>query len=317
MSFNEKKKSTDGTTSVNAYNPSNKFVTRCFVEATLSKWCGYSVRINNLDKYQLAFIHKSVYRKNIAPPDDVVAEYLSKTSTSVVPSPPPIPIGTYRGPSVSVVFTDTYEASEWSGDGWIGAVVGQYIKNRFPNQSEGFYTKMKSHVVCKDGLSKISRHLGFGDYALLSCEAEQLLTRENPSLLEDMFEAFCDAIIEDQGVGMLRVVVKNLIESGVIDFRPAIINDSNYKDVLKRVCREQGWTHPKYIDLGDNGLMGAKREYSVAIEKIPESGLRPRTAYDMQNKPLECVALGSGSTKKKAQQAAALNALKLLESIKV
>lgn len=313
---NEKKKSSDGNSTsspIEAYNPSNRFVTRQFIEATLSKWCGYSVRINNLEKYQLAFVHKSVYRKNIAPPDTVVQEYMTKNSLTTTNVLPP-PLGTYRGPGVAVVFTDTYEASEFSGDGWINAVVGQYVKNRFPNQSEGFYHKMKAHVVCKDGLSKISRHLGFGDYALLSCEAEQLLTRENPSLLEDMFEAFCDAIVEDQGVGMLRVIVKNIIESGIIDFRPAIINDSNYKDVFKRVCRDNGWVHPQYIDLGDNGLMGAKREYSVGIEVIPEAGLRARTAFDVKNRPVECMSLGTGATKKKAQQSAALNALKLLET---
>lgn len=303
------------------YNPSNRLLTRPFVEQTLSKLCGYSVRIGDLDKYQLAFVHKSVYRKDISPPDQVVRDYLAQTRSTHIPTPAPIPIGTYRdsgvhGHSKPLVFTDTYEAMEFSGDGWANAVVGQYVKRRFPNQSEGFYSKLKSHVVCKDGLSRISRHLGFGDYALLSLDAEQLLTRDNPSLLEDMFEAFCDAIVEDLGVGMLSVVLKNLIES-CIDFRSVIINDSNYKDVFKRMCKERGWPHPKYVDLGDNGLIGAKREYNVGIEFIPEaasSGIRRRSAFNTQNQQIECISVGSGATKKKAQQSAALNAIRYMES---
>jgi dsRNA-specific ribonuclease len=304
------------------YNPSNQLLTRQFVEQTLSRLCGYTVRIGSLDKYQLAFVHKSVYRKDIAPPPQVISDYLKQTSQNSVPLNPPPPIGTFRRfdetstKSHPLIFTDTYEAMEFVGDGWVNAVVGQYVKRRFPCQSEGFYSKMKSHVICKDGLSKISRHLGFGAYALLSPEAEQLLTRNNPSLLEDMFEAFCDAVFEDQGIGMLQTIMKNLIEC-VIDFRAVIINDSNYKDVFKRSCKELGWSHPKYIDLGDNGLIGAKREYSVGIELIPEAierGIRGRTTFDQSNKEIECMALGSGITKKKAQQAAALNALRHLET---
>ncbi len=329
-----------------AYNPSNILLTRHFIEQTLSKLCGYTVKIGSLQKYQLAFVHKSVYRKDIAPPDSVIKDYLEVTQQTHVPLYPPPPIGTFRlsgaagasasvgasgasGASASVgaaddakslplIFTDTYETMEFVGDGWVNAVVGQYVKRRFPNQSEGFYSKMKSHVICKDGLSKISRHLGFGAYALLSPEAEQLLTRNNPSLLEDMFEAFCDAIFEDQGIGMLQTVMKNLIEC-VIDFRAVIINDSNYKDVFKRACKELGWSHPKYIDLGDNGLSGSKREYSVGIELLPEAienGIRGRTTFNQSNQEIQCLALGSGITKKKAQQSAALNALRLIECAK-
>lgn len=303
------------------YNPSNKMITRQFIEKTLSNLCGYSVKIGNLEKYQLAFVHKSVYRKNIAPPDKVIQDYLKATNSTAVPDNPPLPIGTFRPDesgfkSRPLVFTDTYETMEFCGDGWIGAVVGQYIKHRFPCQSEGFYSKLKSHIVCKDGLSKVSRHLGFGEYALISSETEQLIGRNNLSLLEDIFEAFCDALVEDLGVGLLRVVIKNLIES-VIDFRDAIINDSNFKDVFKRVCKHQGWSLPQYVDLGDNGLIGTKKEYSVGILMIPDLtsvGVRSRSAINSDNKPVDCVAIGSGATKKKAQQSAALNAMRHIET---
>lgn len=279
----------------------------------------YGIRIGDLNKYQLAFVHKSVYMKDISPPVDVVQTFLEQSGLNVVPNPPPVPIATFRSDpagsnplkSKPLIFTDTYEAMEFSGDGWVGAVVGQYVKNRFPRQSEGFYTRMKHLVVCKDGLSKISQFLGFEHYALLSDSAEQLLTRTNPSLLEDIFEAFCDAIVEDQGVGMLRVVIKNLTEA-VIDFRLAIINDTNFKDVYKRCCRENDWPTPVYIDLGDNGLIGSKKEYCVGIryhDKAAQAGIRPKQTITPQHQPVECISIGSGATKKKAQQAAALNAM--------
>jgi len=303
------------------YNPNNRLLTREFVEKTLSKLCGYGIRIGSLELYQLAFVHKSVYRKDISPPLSVVEDYLKRSGLDRVPDNPPLPIATFRGGGSSptksrpVIFTDNYEAIEFVGDGWIGAVIGQYVKSRFPQQSEGFYHNLKKYIVCKDGLSTLSGRLGFGDYALLSPQAEDLLTRNNPGLLEDMFEAFCCSLVEDLGVGVLRVIVKNLIES-TVDFRDAIINDTNYKDILKRICRENGWSFPVYIELGDNGKIGAKKEYSVGIKMVPEAsalGIRGKMGFTLKGEVCDLWSTGSGPVKKKAQQSAAFNALKCLE----
>jgi dsRNA-specific ribonuclease len=313
-----------------SYNPSNRLLNREFIEGVLSRLCGYGIRIGSLEPYQLAFVHKSVYRKDISPPIPVVEQYLKRTKQKHVPSHPEPPVGTFRpapdcleraAHSKSLIFTDTYEAMEFAGDGWINCIIGQYVKSRFPRQSEGFYTKLKQHVVSKTGLdgmhglSKIGAYLGFGEYALLSPRAEEIMTRQNPSLLEDIFEAFCCAVMEDLGVGVLRVVVKNVIEA-TIDFRSAIINDTNYKDVLKRLCKENGWSNPGYVDLGDNGKSGAKREYSVGVLMIPgvaNVGVKSRSGFDTKAQLRDLWATGSATTKKKAQQNAAYNALKCLE----
>lgn len=303
------------------FNPNNKLLTRENIESILSKLCGYGVRIGSLETYQLAFVHKSVYRKDISPPIVVVEEFMRKTGLSVVPPNPPLPIATFRTSTASttksapVIFTNTYEAFEFVGDGWINAVIGQYVKSRFPDQSEAFYHNLKKFVVCKDGLARLSARLQFGQYILLSPQAEELLTRSNPSLLEDVFEAFCCAVVEDLGVSVLRVIVKNLIES-TIDFRDAIINDDNYKDILKRVCRENGWSNTaQYVDLCDNGKIGAQKEYSVGIRLIPEAsacGVKGKTGF-IGSEQVMLWATGTGPIKKKAQQAAAYNALKSLE----
>jgi dsRNA-specific ribonuclease len=299
------------------YNPSNRLLTREFVEKVLSQLCGYGLVIGSLDTYQIAFVHKSVYRKDIAPPASVVSEYLQKTGLVSVPATATLepPLGTFRRGGEPVLFTQTYETMEFVGDGWIGAIIGEYVFNRFPDQSEKFYHNLKQHIVCKDGLSKLSASLGFGEYALLSPQAEELLTRKNPTLLEDIFEAFCCAVVTDLGVDVLRIIVKNLIES-TIDFREAIINDNNYKDVLKRVCREHGWSSAiVYVDLGNNNKVGAKKEYSVGIKLIPEAlaaGVNGKTGF-VDKDAVTFWATGTGPVKKKAQQAAAFNALKALD----
>ena len=311
-----------------SYNPSNRLLSRSFIEGVLSKLCGYGILIGSLEPYQLAFVHKSVYRKDISPPLPVVEQYLKRTGQTHVPAQPDPPVGTYRPTGIDtpakskpLVYTDTYEAMEFAGDGWINCIIGQYVKSRYPRQSEGFYTKLKQHVVSKTGLdgmhglSKIGAHLGFGEYALISPRAEEIMTRQNPSLLEDIVEAFCCAVMEDLGIGVLRVVIKNVIEA-TIDFRSAIINDTNYKDVLKRMCKENGWPNPEYVDLGDNGMTGAKREYSVGVLMLPqltEIGVKSRTGFDSKAHSRDLWSASCATTKKKAQQNAAYNALKSLE----
>lgn len=308
---------------IECYNPTNRLLTREFIERVLSKLCGYGVKIGNLETYQTAFVHKSCYKKNLAPPVEAVEKYLLSTNQDKVPTIPPLPIGTYKYNikssnkmrSLPVIFTENYEANEFVGDGWIGAVIGQYVRSRFPQQSEKFYHELKKYIVCKDGLSVLSAQLGLGDYALLSIEAEELLTRKNPSLLEDIFESLCCSIVDDLGLGVLRVVVKNLIESG-IDFRSAIINDTNYKDILKRLCRENNWVNPEYIELGDNGKFGAKKEFTIGIPIIQEAiaaGVRSKTGYTPNSVKCDLWSTGTGPTKKKAEMDASYNALKCLE----
>lgn len=298
------------------FNPNNQLVTREFVESTLSRMCGYGVKIGNLALYQQCFVHKSVYRKDISPPASVVEEYLRRTRQECVPDAPGLPLGTWRRGGEPVVFTETYEDIEFVGDGWIGAVIGQYARNRFPQQSEEFYHNIKKHIVSKDGLSRLSGSLGFGAYALLSPQAEDLLSRANPSLLEDMFEAFCCAVVDDLGVGVLKVAIKNLIESS-IDLRDVIINEDNYKDVLKRLCRENAWAAPAYLDMGDNGRMGDQKEYSSGVVMIPDVaalGVKVRNGFDVERGAMcDLWSIGTGITKKKAQMSAAFNALKCLE----
>lgn len=300
-----------------AYNPTNKLITSQFIEGVISALCGYTVRIGNLSRYQLAFVHKSVYQKDIAPHQEVVDKYLQITNSQFIPNPPPVPIATFRpsdnNPNISrpLVFTDTYEAMEFSGDGWVNAIIGQYVTSRFPGQSESFYHRMKSFVVCKDGLSKIGMELGFGEYALVSQDFESLISRKNPSLIEDIVEAFCEAVVQDLGIGMLRVMLKNLIEK-TVDFRTAIINDTNYKDVFKRKCKELEWSKPVYVDLGDNGMVGTKKEFTIGIKHDPSYPHRSKTAYDAKGNCHECLAIGNGPTKKKAEQSAALNAISVL-----
>lgn len=167
-----------------------------------------------------------------------------------------------------MIFTQDYEQIEFVGDGWIGSIVGDYLYALFPRQDEGFYTQLKQRIVCTGGLASISQYIGFDKYILLSTRNEQLCGRNNPTNLEDVFEAFCAAIKQDLGIQMLTLFLKNAIESAM-DFEYFITNNTNYKDTLMRFFQSNGWKQPVYPDIKTEGVK-PNRIYFVGVEWFPE-----------------------------------------------
>lgn len=287
------------------YNPNNRLLDRTFVESTIGKFCGTHICIYDLRKYQLAFVHKSVKKRDISPPTDIVLAELAKAKAYNQPIEPILQkYGTWNN-GEPVIFSQDYEQIEFVGDGWIGSIVGDYLYSLFPRQGEGFYTKLKQNIVCKSGLASLSQHIGFDKYILLSTRNEQRYGRNNKSYLEDAFEAFCAAIKQDLGIQMLTLFVKNVVESAM-DFEYFITNDTNYKDTLMRFFQSNGWAQPKYPDIKEEGTMHNK-VYTVGVEWFDE----------FDNIGLPCVtingwkycSIGVNKCKKEAQKQAAKNTL--------
>lgn len=283
------------------WNPNNVLLDRTFVESIIEKFCGASVRIYDLRKYQLAFVHKSVKKRDISPHTDEVLDEIAKAKAYGKPIEPILnKYGTWNN-GEPVVFTQDYEQIEFVGDGWIGSIVGDYLYSLFPRQGEGFYTKLKQNIVCKSGLAALSTHLGFDKYLLLSTRNEQRYGRDNQSYLEDVFEAFCGAIKQDLGIPMLILFLKNAIESAM-DFEYFITTDTNFKDTLMRFFQSNGWPQPKYPDIKEIGTMHNKIYFSGVewLDVFDEIGIQP--VYENGTKYL---AIASNKAKKEAQKEAA------------
>jgi ribonuclease-3 len=212
----------------------------------------------------------------------------------------------------SVVFTQTYESLEFVGDGWIGAIVGDYLYHRFPRQNEGFLTKLKQNIVCKDGLAGLARYIGFDKFILLSTRNEENYGRMNLSYLEDVFEAFCAAIKQDLGKQVLDLFIKNIIEAS-IDFERIITVDTNYKDMLMRFCQENGWGQPTYGEIAEEGQKHHKL-YTIGvdyIEALKDISVLPEP-YVADDGSLY-IAVAKCKSKKEAQKQAARLSLELFK----
>lgn len=287
------------------WNTYNKLLTREFAENLIHRITGCRVKIANLDLYQQAFVHNSVYKRDISPPKEYVAKKLAKLKPHEK-----VQISTYNG-GEPLIFKRSYETLEFMGDGWIGCIVGDYLYHRFPNQNEGFLTKLKNKLVRCEQLAEFASHLGLGEYILMSYKVEMAGGRTNASFLEDVFEAFCGAMQQDLGLPVLQVFVKNLIEL-TINFDDLIQNDDNYKDILLRYFQKNGWGNPTYAVVKEDGPSN-KRLYTVGVnyfEILGKHNIQPMVNLKEGQKYL---ALGVEKSKKKAEQKAAKAVLDFLD----
>ncbi len=152
-------------------NPENKLITAADVEAIMRE-NGLDIKVNNVDIYQKAFIHRSYLKNNYNDEHDIKCVPLQNTCN------------------------ETYE---FLGDTILNSVVGSYLYERFSTENEGFLTKTRTKMVRGTTLGQLAKRLGFGQWVIISQHVDTESGRENLRILEDLFESFIAAIYLDNG----------------------------------------------------------------------------------------------------------------------
>ena len=150
---------------------------------------------------------------------------------------------------------------------------------------------MRALLVCEAALSQIAAGLGIGD-ALVMDKGEELTGgRTKPSVLCDAMEAVLAAVYLDGGMEAARAVIERCWPGEGEVARP--MQDS--KGQLQELLQKNGGETPTYAITGTSGP-----PHDPVFEAAVYRGDRE-------------IARGAGHTKKQAEQAAALAALKLLQ----
>lgn len=199
----------------------------------------------------------------------------------------------YQRPSHCIaLFKESYETMEFLGDSLLGSIVSTYLYERYVTNfmvDEGFLTKLKIRLVCGENLGELAEKLGFAKYMVISKHIDDSCEgRQNVHILEDIYEAFLGAIYLDTGdLEKVKSFVIKSIESHV-DLVELISKDNNYKDQILRYFQHNFKVHPLYETCKD--------EIANIFEcKIFKGG--------------DCIEIGRGVTKKKAEQEASKKAL--------
>ena len=185
-----------------------------------------------------------------------------------------------------------YERLEFLGDAVLQYHVSRYLFDLYPTMPEGRLTKLRSKLVREESLARFARELDLGAYIYLGAGENNNGGRDRDSVLADIFEAFMGAICHDCGMKYVDMMLKKTI------YRH--INDVNYDDITDFKTKLQE-------------LIQADQRKTVTYELLSATGPSNNPVFEMAVKMDDMIlGTGIGSSKKRAEQQAAKDALNKL-----
>jgi ribonuclease III len=186
---------------------------------------------------------------------------------------------------------ESNEKLEFLGDAVLELLVSEELVRAFPTWSEGQLSKSRARLVNATALSLAAQRLGLGHHLRLGRGEEKTGGRLKPALQADAYEAVIAAIYLDAGLEAARgFVLKSLVE-GALAAEAERLGRTDHKSVLQELLQSRGVGPCRYHVIDESGP-DHEKTFRVEI-RIPG----------------EITAVGTGKTKKEAEQSAATAAL--------
>jgi len=120
------------------------------------------------------------------------------------------------------------ERLEYLGDAVLSIVVADYLFKRFPFKNEGFLTEMRSKIVSRSSLNKLSDKLGLKNFMHFANND----VRKMKSMGGDAFEAFVGALYLDRGYRFTRKILIKQILNVHFDLEQLMNSEISYKSKI-------------------------------------------------------------------------------------
>jgi len=123
---------------------------------------------------------------------------------------------------------DCNERLEYLGDAILSAVVADFLFKKFPLKDEGFLTEMRSKIVSRASLNKLSEKLGLNKLV----QFDQDSNNQYRSMPGDAFEAFIGAVYLDKGYIFTKKLITDNIIKFHIDIDELVTKEVNFKSKM-------------------------------------------------------------------------------------
>ena len=183
------------------------------------------------------------------------------------------------------------ERLEFLGDAILGAIVADILYKQYSDQREGFLTNLRSNIVCRNSLNKVSQELGLDK---LIRHAGAITTGHNSFMSGNALEAFVGAIYLDRGYKYCYRFVEKQIFQKHLDIAVIAKQDRNYKSTLIEWCQKNQYKFEFTQQESRDEQNVPVFHSSALVEEIP-------------------CGTGDGYSKKESDQNAAHQALKRLK----
>lgn len=193
--------------------------------------------------------------------------------------------------------TEHNERLEFLGDAVLGFLVGEMLYRLYPEMNEAELTRLRSRLVDETQLSQVGAKMNLGAMMRLGNGAARENGRNNPSLLNDTFEAIIGAYYLDAGITAVANYIQPLFRSIAQQLVDELDNSQSLIDSKNRL---QQWALARYKEVP---------QYQI----IAESGTDNAKEFTAQVSIRGTIyGTGKGHRKKEAQKQAAIAALQQL-----
>ncbi len=151
------------------------------------------------------------------------------------------------------------ERLEYLGDAVLSSIVADYMFKKFPYKEEGFLTEMRSKLVSRDSLNKLSHKLGIDAFI----QSNQDSRSHFRSMGGDAFEALIGAMYLDRGYNFAKNVVINRIINVHYDIDELEKLENNFKSKLIEWSQKER-KEVKFNVVSESGA-GGKKQYVVEL----------------------------------------------------
>jgi ribonuclease-3 len=189
------------------------------------------------------------------------------------------------------------ERLEFLGDSILGFVAADLLYSRFKKSPEGHLSRFRASLVKKETLAELAREFSLGDYLRLGSGELKSGGFRRDSILADGMEAIFGAMYLDGGLEDVRKLIERCL-SARLDNLSAETDLKDPKTRLQEYLQSRRLELPDYTVTQTHGD-AHEQEFEVQCTVVG----------------LEQPVKGAGSSRRKAEQAAAKLALKKLLKI--
>lgn len=190
--------------------------------------------------------------------------------------------------------TESYEQLEFLGDAVLDLAITEIIFEHFPDKDEGFMTKLRSRLVREDTLAKLSLDLNLQDLIEVGNRVKDQGIQLKNSILCDIFEAVIGAVYKDRGMAHASTFIRKVFRDH-IDLMEISTTHDNYKSILLEFTQAKKMPIPEYVVVSETGPDHDKTfEIQVSLNGHKYGS-------------------GTGKNKKKAEQLAAMETMKMFK----
>lgn len=184
------------------------------------------------------------------------------------------------------------ERLEFLGDSILGMLVAQYLYHNFPQRPEGELTRMRADMVCEKTLAQVANTIHLGDHLLLGKGEDNGGGRKRESILSDAVESVLAACYLDGGMEAASAFVSRFI---LVQVPTDHVHNEDYKTKLQELVQRKRNQQLSYVHVGESG---PDHDKEFQVQALLNG---------------KVVGVGNGTSKKRAEQDAARDALANLQ----